>query len=97
MSATTLCELFAAHTAALAASDACSDYEWETTGDDLMATVEVTRDAILDHQPSTLAEVGDKAAYMTSMRSFTEWSDVDRIRLIRALMPKGHLTKGGMA
>ena len=84
-----LSDLMAAHTVALAAWDAVPDQEWDTQQAHLSAEVDRTRDALLEHRPSTMAEVHTKAEYMASVRSFHQWDDFDRIKLIEALTPVG--------
>ena len=87
--ASDLPKLMAAHTAALAAWDAVPDEEWDEQQASLSRDVDRTRDALLAHRPSTLQEIGAKAEYMASTRSFHEWDDFDRVKLIEALTPVG--------
>jgi hypothetical protein len=82
-----LSELIAAHTEALAAYDGLSDQEFDLRGAELSIPVDLTRDAILDHRPTTLEEVAIKAAFMASTRSFYSWDDFEPIKLINALTP----------
>lgn len=82
-----LSELISAHTRALAAYDGLSDEDFEQRGAELSVPVDATRDAILDHRPTTLEEVAIKAAFMASTRSFCSWGDFEPIKLIHALTP----------
>ena len=82
-----LSELIAAHTGALAAYDGLSDEDFERRSAEFSIPLEATRDAILDHRPTTLEEVAIKAAFMASTRSFYSWDDFEPIKLIHALMP----------
>lgn len=82
-----LTTLMHAHNDALAEYDRTSDEEWKTQGDRIGEILDRTRDAVLDHRPANLEEVATKVVYMTTNRTFHEWDDVDRIRLIRAFLP----------
>ena len=82
-----LSDLIAAHTGALAAYEGLSDEDFELRGAELSIPLDATRDAILDHRPTTLEEVAIKAAFMASTRSFYSWDDFEPIKLIQALTP----------
>ena len=82
----TLNELMAAHTAALAAYDATHDH-YDKSEDVEGKAVDAARDALLEYQPVTLEEVTVKAAYMLANRTFTEWDGIDAFKLILALTP----------
>ncbi|WP_028034121.1 hypothetical protein [Chelativorans sp. J32] len=82
-----LLSLMEAHIAALTAYDSLSDAEWKEQGIDLGETVNATRDALLDHRAATLEEIRTKAEFMAKTRTFFEWDDFDRIKLIHALTP----------
>ncbi|MHA6641323.1 hypothetical protein [Mesorhizobium sp. A623] len=82
-----LSELMAAHTAALAAYDALGDAEWDARGVELDKIVGTTREAIFNHRPATIEEVGTKAVFMATTRTFFEWDDFDPIKLVQALTP----------
>lgn len=82
---TYLQRLMAAHDVALAAYDAEND-GYDKDNDVTGRALDAVRDAILDHRP-TLDEVAEKAAFMLRNRTFTEWDNFERRRLIEALNP----------
>ncbi|UVK43795.1 hypothetical protein BPNPMPFG_005635 [Mesorhizobium sp. AR07] len=74
--------------AALAAWDAIPDETWDSTATKRIdARLDAAQEAMPAHRPATLDEVSRKAAYMAGCRSFFEWDNFDRIKLIEALTP----------
>ena len=86
---TELLALIGAHTVSMVRYKACSDDDWnnEKIKGSIDADIDHTRRALLDHRCQHIEEVQIKATFMSSCKSFNDWDDLDRVEIIKALIP----------
>lgn len=69
--------LITMHKATMAVYKAVPDDEWGDVADQVSATIEASRAEIINYRPQNIEDAWEKAQFMLSCRSFTEWGDID--------------------
>lgn len=69
--------LITMHKATMAVYNGVPDDDWMDVSDQVSATIETSRAEIIKYQPHTIEDAWEKAQFMLSCRSFTEWGDID--------------------
>lgn len=79
--------LIETHYKAMEEYELCPDKEWDDRKEAIDAKINASREALLVHQPKSLAEVRMKASFMANDKAFGRWDDIEAQRIIRSLIP----------
>jgi hypothetical protein len=69
--------LITMHKTTMSVYNGVPDDDWPDIADQVSATIEASRAEIVKYRPRSLDEMQQKAEFMLSCKSFTEWGDID--------------------